>query len=175
VKPLRLPADQAYSAANPRGTGADGGCDVGGSGEAEQADREVAEAGHRLCGGALADLGTVLVECDVAHPVNFVLDAPVAAVQCQEAGRGSLVWRQAGDANDGLVAEWTAIQVLDDSFDAEDLASMGEFDVPGEFNARPDPPLLDPSVTFIKRGALGGKGPLGPGLRCPSVGWVGCP
>lgn len=126
-------------------------------------------------GGSFTDLGAVLVECDVAHPVDLVLDAPVAAVQCQKAFRGSPVRGEAGDADDDLVAERAAIQVLDDSFDAEDLVSIGELDVPDEFNARPDPSLLDPAVALVERGALGGKGPLGPGLRCPSVGWVGCP
>lgn len=83
----------------------------------------------------------------------------MAAVQCQEAFRGRPVRGKAGDPDDGLVAERAAIEALDGSFDAEDLASMREREVPGEFNARPDPALLDPAVALVGRGALGGKGP----------------
>jgi len=154
---------------------ADGGGDVRCPGQAEQADREVAEAGHRLGAGSFADLGPVLVESDVAHPVDLVLDAPVPAVESQEAFRGSPVRGKAGDSEDCLVAELAAIEALDDTFDAEDLAGMGELDVPGEVNARPDPALLDPAVPLVGRGPLGGKGPIGPSLRCPAAAWVGCP
>ncbi len=49
--------------------------------QAQERDREVAETRHDLRPGAGADLGAVFVEGDVAHPVEAVLDAPVAAVE----------------------------------------------------------------------------------------------
>src|SRR5882672_11476715 len=54
------------------------GGDVGGAGEAEQADRGVAEGGHHLGSVAGTDLGAVFVVDDVADPVGAVLDSPVA-------------------------------------------------------------------------------------------------
>src|SRR5215207_1465295 len=54
------------------------GGDVGGTGQAEQADRGVAEGGHYLGAGSGADLGPVLVESHVPDPVGAVLDAPVS-------------------------------------------------------------------------------------------------
>jgi len=59
--------------------GSDGRCDLRVSGLPDQSDGEVAQRGHDPgpCPGP--DLGGVLAERDVAHPVDLVLDAPVPA------------------------------------------------------------------------------------------------
>ena len=48
---------------------------------ADERDGEVAAGGERLRGGARPHLAAVLVEGDVAHPVDAVLDAPMPAVR----------------------------------------------------------------------------------------------
>ena len=73
-----------------RGRDAECGGDVGGAGEAVQADHEVAQRGHDLRAGAGADLGSVFVVGDVADPVEPVLDLPVAADPRGEFG--GLAW-----------------------------------------------------------------------------------
>ena len=57
---------------------AQGGGDAGSSGQPQDGDGQVAQAGHDLRAGRGADLGVVLVEVNVADPVQPVLDPPVA-------------------------------------------------------------------------------------------------
>ena len=58
---------------------AQGGGDAGSSGQPQDGDGQVAQAGHDLRAGRSADLGVVLVEVNVADPVQAVLDTPLAA------------------------------------------------------------------------------------------------
>jgi hypothetical protein len=51
--------------------------DVALPGQPEQADRQVAQAGHHLGAMAAADLRAVLVERHVPHPMQTVLDRPL--------------------------------------------------------------------------------------------------
>ena len=81
-----------------------GGGDVGGAGEAVQADRQVAQGGHDLWAGAGADLGEVFGEGDVADRVQGVLDLPVPADPDGELGGANLVRAQVGGRVDGLGA-----------------------------------------------------------------------
>jgi hypothetical protein len=62
--------------------------------------REVAQGGHDLRAGGGADGGAVLVEGDVADPVQLVLDAPVPADPAGEQDRVGLPAGQAGDRVD---------------------------------------------------------------------------
>jgi hypothetical protein len=55
----------------------EGGGEVGRSGMAEHADREVAQARHDLRGGPRPHLGGVLGEGHIPHVVQAVLDRPV--------------------------------------------------------------------------------------------------
>jgi hypothetical protein len=60
--------------------------DAGMPGEAQDAEGEVAEAGHDVGPGAGAGLGEVFAESNVADPVQLVLDLPVAADPVGELG-----------------------------------------------------------------------------------------
>ena len=57
---------------------AQGGGDVGDSGQPQDGDGEVAQAGHDPGTVGCSDLRPVFVEHDVAHPVQAVLDCPVS-------------------------------------------------------------------------------------------------
>ena len=67
-----------------------------------QADREVAQGGHDLRSGAFPDLGQVLAEGHVPHPVQSILDLPVPADPGGEFVGPGLVRGQVGDGVDGL-------------------------------------------------------------------------
>jgi site-specific recombinase XerD len=84
------------------GVVAEGCGDVGGPGQAQDGDREVAQAGHDSGAVAGADLGAVLVVGHVADPVQAVLDGPVAAQDVGEFGGVGLDRGQGGDRVDGL-------------------------------------------------------------------------
>ena len=91
---------------------------------AEQADREVPEGGHD--GGAVSgpDLGVVFPECDVADPVQPVLDAPVSTECVGEFLSAGLVEGQVGDDVDRFGAP---------------PASSGAASLPGDLQRQPGP------------------------------------
>lgn len=76
-----------------------------------EGDREVAAGGGDLRPRPGPDLGAVLVAGDVVHPVPAVLDAPVAAQQHEEVGRGCPLRRQAGDGVAGLALQLAGARV----------------------------------------------------------------
>jgi hypothetical protein len=65
--------------------------DVGGASDSEHADHQISEGGHGAGSGTDADLGTILVESDIANPVQAYLDAPVATDPGGEFGFGGLI------------------------------------------------------------------------------------
>jgi hypothetical protein len=69
---------------------AEGGGEVDRPGPAEGADDQVAQAGHDLRAGPGAQLGGVLGEGHVPHPVQAVLDRPVP--RRRSASRAGLAW-----------------------------------------------------------------------------------
>jgi hypothetical protein len=80
------------------------GGDVGGAGEGVQTDHQVAQRGHDLGAVAGADLGEILGERYVTHPVQAVLDLPVPADPGGQLLGTGLVWSKVGDRVDGLGA-----------------------------------------------------------------------
>jgi hypothetical protein len=68
----------------------------------EQADREVPQGCHDLWSGAGADLGAVLIEGYAPHPVQLVLDAPVALNPLRKSCRGRGSGVGGGDEVDDL-------------------------------------------------------------------------
>ncbi len=147
--------------------GAERGGDIVGPGQAQHADREIAQARHGLGGPALADLGAVFVKRPVADVMHLVLDRPVTAVQREQAGGAGCGGGQAGDAVEDLLAARRTIEVADLVLDAEDLLSVGELGVADEVRARPDAALLQASVAFVIRDVLRGEmRPPGGALRC---------
>lgn len=99
------------------------------SGEAEQADDDVAQSRHDSGCPHVAHLGAILVIADVPHPVQPVLDAPVAM---DLRGQGRL-WRRGGagggDQMDDLVA--LAAVLPDGPTDLGGLRCAGEVAQPG--------------------------------------------
>src|SRR4029450_3609484 len=78
------------------GIAAQRGGDVAVTVGAQDADGEIAQAGHGAGGGAGSDLGGVLGEGGVAEVVQR-LDAPVASNPVGEAGRAGLGGGEAGN------------------------------------------------------------------------------
>jgi hypothetical protein len=99
-------------------------------GEAEQADRGVAQGGHDLWSVAGAELVTILVEHHVTHPVKGVLDGPVALDPGGDRGRWGGDHVQRADHVDYL----DCLAALDGSGSAEldDLRGAGEVDPVGD-------------------------------------------
>ena len=111
------------------GVMAQGGDDAGSAGEPQDGDGQVAQGGHDLWPAGGADLGAVLIEVQVAHPVEPVLDAPVAADDGGELGRAGLGHGQRGDGVAGfagpLAFDFAAAGDLDG------LGGAGEGQAPG--------------------------------------------
>src|SRR5665811_505640 len=78
--------------------------DVGGPGQAEQADGQVPQGGHHLWAVAGANLAEVFTEGHVADPVQPILYAPMAAEPGRELVGAGLVGGQVGDGVDGFGA-----------------------------------------------------------------------
>jgi hypothetical protein len=79
------------------GVAAQGGGEVDRSAATEHADCEVAQACHDLRASPGAQLGCVLGEGHIPHPVQAVLDRPVAADEVGQPGRAGLSVGEAGD------------------------------------------------------------------------------
>ncbi len=71
--------------------------DVRDAAQAQDRDREVAQARHDLGRVTGPYLTEVLTESDIANPVQPVLDMPVLADERGEPGRAGLMGRQTGD------------------------------------------------------------------------------
>ena len=66
----------------PQGAG-DGGAWLGDH-PAQQADDPVAHGGQDPGSVAFSDLRAVFVESDIAHPMEAILDGPVATIECPQ-------------------------------------------------------------------------------------------
>ena len=94
----------------------------------EDADGEVAQAGHSPRDGARADLGGVLGEGHVTDVVHAVIDHPVPTQEVGEPGRAGLGEGEAGDRLDGhgVPPPSAGVQVAGLAGDLEDLGGVGE-------------------------------------------------
>src|SRR6266487_5814827 len=99
--------------------------DVAVAAGAQDADGEVAQAGHGPGCVAGADLGGVLGEGDIADVVQR-LDAPVPADPVGEAGGACLGGGEVGDGVHGHGAPAAAAQGPDPAGDADRLGGVGE-------------------------------------------------
>ena len=149
--------------------------DVGRPRDAQHTDREVAKGGHQLRPVAFAYLGAVLIEGDIAHPMEAVFHPPMAAHEAQQPLRRSGEGGEAGDAENDLPAGGAALGVGDDALEAKDLSAVGEARVVLECCAGPDAARLDAAVALVERFSLRGKKRRDPTGGCPRAGWVGCP
>jgi hypothetical protein len=92
----------------------------------KRADGEVAQGGHDVGAAAGADLGGVLGEGHIPHPVQPGLDPPVPAQQISQPGGAGLGVGQAGDRVDDRGPPPPAAKVADLPGDLEDLAGVRE-------------------------------------------------
>jgi hypothetical protein len=72
--------DQAKRFASVPGAISECMSDVVGPSHSQQADCQVAQTGHYLGSGFLPNPGSVLIKRDVANPVDFVFNRPLASV-----------------------------------------------------------------------------------------------
>jgi hypothetical protein len=73
------------------------------SGEAQQTDSEVTQAGHHARAKVGAYLGPIFVEGDVTHMMESILDAPVATIEREQSFWVSFIRRETGDEIGGLL------------------------------------------------------------------------
>jgi len=150
-------AQEAQADGGSRADVAQGGSDVRSARQAHEADGEVAKASEHLGTVACAHLTAILVEGDVADPVEPVFDAPVASGEFEQLGGRGLVRREARQAADDLVMELAGGKDFAQAFDLKDLAAVGKVDVVVEFGAGPDSTDLQPAVCVVGRLSLRGE------------------
>jgi hypothetical protein len=104
-----------------------------------------------------ANAAAVFIEAHVTYVVQAIFDAPMAAVERQQA-RGACFFRcQAGEAIDDLGAELAGDQVRGLALNDEDLSDVGEIQIAVQFGAGPDTPYLEAPVSFIDGFVLRGE------------------
>jgi len=116
------------------------GGEVDASGQTQQTDGQVAQRGHHLSSGAFANAAAIFVEAHVAHIMQAILNAPVAAVQGQQAPRAGFLRSQTGEAIHGFAAELAGAQIRGLALQAEDLSDVRKIDIIVEFGTGPDAP-----------------------------------
>lgn len=170
-----LESEEIQGQAGTGGEVAQGAGDVGGPTQAQQADDEIAQAGHDAGAVAGADLRAIFIKGDIADPVGAVFDTPVAAVELEQLLGGCLVWGLTGQAEDLLDAAFSTFLLGDVAFDAKDLADVGEVEIGVQCGGGADATDFQPTVIGIDRfSPEGGNAPRA-GLGDRPGGWVGCP
>lgn len=123
----------------------------------QQTDDEVSHRGEHPGAVALAHLGAVLVEGDIAHPVEPVLDAPMAAIERQQlAGRG-LLRGEVGDDAHPFGALFPGFPVGDLAFDQAGLADVREIEIAVQRGGGADRAPLDAPMGLIECGLRRGE------------------
>ena len=123
----------------------------------QQADDGVSQAGEHLGAMALSNLAAVLIERDIADPMEAVLDIPVPPVEGQQLPGVGLFRGEISDAEDLFCACPAGLGHGDLAFDPADLAHMGEIEIGIECNGGAKGALLDPTVSLVHRGVLRGE------------------
>src|SRR5215470_4056264 len=90
-------AKQGQSRLWTRSEMASGRRDVRGAEAVDQGDGSIAQGGHDLWSVAGAQAGAVFLEGDIAHRMGTVCDAPMAAIELQQALGTSLGGGEGGD------------------------------------------------------------------------------
>ena len=118
----------------------------------QQADDGVSQAGEHLGAMALSNLAAVLIERDIADPMEAVLNTPVPPVEGQQLPGVGLFRGEISDAEDLFCACPAGLGHGDLAFDPADLAHMGEIEIGIERNGGAKGALLDPTVSLVHRG-----------------------
>lgn len=112
-------------------------CNVGRTTSAKDADDQVSQGRHYPWTIAGSDLGAVFVEGHVADPMDFVFNAPMAAVEFEYLLGGSLIRRAAGDSIHRFGGHLVLPEMSYLPADAKDLAHIRKLPVVVEFFADP--------------------------------------
>ena len=127
----------------------------------DETDYEVAQRGHNADSRRGADLGGILTERDITHPVNLVFDRPLSADVAGQVFGGGLAGRQAGHAEDSdrgsdlhLLVAAAAFGAFADgaggvALDEEHLRGSGEPEVLGGVEDA-DGALVPPAVSGVE-------------------------
>ena len=150
-----MAADEGEGLPGESGEAAGGGSDGGEAGKAEEADGEVTQGGHDFGDRAHTGLGAILVVGDVAHPMEAILDGPVAAEQAEEIRGGGAIGGKTGDTVDDFRPDFTGVGSDDLARGAEDLGEAGPVQVAGERRAGLEGALLAPPMPLV--GTAGGR------------------
>ena len=107
--------------------------------------------------GAFADAGAVLVEGHIPHPMEAILDRPMAAAQGQQACRGGAFGGEAAEALHGFPSVFLRNHRGDLAAEGEDLRGIREVQITAQFRAGPDGADFHAAMTFIESGVLRGE------------------
>ncbi len=111
----------------PCGIGAQCRRDVGMAGAAQDPDGGIAQGGHDLGRMARANLAAIFIEGDVAHPMQAVLDAPMAPPKGGQAGGVGLIRVETRERIPGFPGGPPVPR--DDPFNGADLSHMRPIEV----------------------------------------------
>lgn len=95
-------------------------------------------------------LASVFIVIPVDDVVTGIFNAPVAAIDFQNAVGIGLVWRLTGDAVNYFARDFPCLLLGPLAFDHEALADVGEIEIVIEFRRCPDSPNLDSSMPEIR-------------------------
>ena len=152
-----LQADQAKSQRIGPSAQAQSGSNDFCSCHAQQRYREIAQRSHHLSSGTTTDAASVLIEGDVANPMEAILDRPMHTAESENALRAGTFGRHAGDSVDGFGAEFLRDHFGGVALNGKDLSGMWKVNVALQFATGPDLPHFDAAVAFICRDVLRGK------------------
>ena len=128
-----------------------------GSGHAQQRDGQIAQRCHDLSPGAAADAAAILIEGDVANPMEAILNRPVLAAEGENALGMGTFGGHAGDSVDGFGAELLRDRFGGVALNGEDLSRMWKVDIAVQFGTGPDPPHFNAAMAFIGCDVLRGE------------------
>lgn len=133
------------------------GSDDFGAGHAQKRDGDIAQRCHDLSPGTPADAASVLIKSNVADPMEAVFNRPMRAAKGENALRIGALRGHAGDAVDGLGAEFLRDHFCGVALNGEDLSGMRKVDIAVQFGTGPDLPHFNTAMAFICRDVLRGE------------------
>ena len=122
--------------------------------------------------GEFSDSGTILIEGDIAQPMETILDGPMATTEFEQSLRRSLVRSKASQAVDGFSARLAGGDFGGVATDGKDLSSVREVEIIFELGATPNRTLFEPSMGFIEGVVLRGEELGVPRRQCLGAGWA---
>src|SRR3984893_10834297 len=109
--------------------------------------------------GFFPNTAAILVESEITHKMNFVLDAPLVAVVRQHLGPIGFLGAEAGDSKGHFHFFLFSFQIRSMTFDTEDLRHGGELQITDQF----------PVVSVLRRGKASSPRS---SMSCLRMGWL---